>query len=61
MLGLGRIEPGSYEVETTLPDGSVETEKFRLDGEGEVRDMEVLVRPAQSGNKREASGERESE
>ncbi len=59
MLGLGEIEPGNYEVETTLPDGSVETEKFRVDDEGEVRDVEVSVRPAAHSNKREASGEME--
>jgi hypothetical protein len=58
MLGLGQIEPGNYEVETTLSDGSVETEKFRVDEDGEVRDMEVSVRPAARGEKRKDSGER---
>ena len=59
MLGLGQIEPGSYEVETTLSDGSVETEKFRVNEDGEVCDLEVSVRPAARGEKRKGSGERE--
>lgn len=61
ILGMGRIEPGSYEVETTLSDGSIETEKFRVDEDGEVRDLEVSVRPAGRGNKRKGSGEEEGQ
>jgi hypothetical protein len=60
MLGLGQIEPGNYEVETALSDGSVETEKFRVDEDGEVRDLEVSVSPAGRGKRRDASGERKS-
>jgi hypothetical protein len=57
MLSLGNLEPGNYEVETALPDGSVEVETFRVDEEGEVRDVEVSVKPRAREKKRKGSGE----
>jgi hypothetical protein len=61
MLNLGNIEPGSYEVETAHPDGSVESEAFRVNEEGQIQNLEVSVKSAARMRQRKGSGKGKTE
>lgn len=60
MLNLGNIEPGNYEVETAHPDGSVETEAFRVNEDSLIQDLEVSVKSAARKRQRKGSGKKKT-